>query len=410
MAIPAALVEIGFDLTATGAGPFLKLDDPVSGKLDTPEWVLGGTLFYDITSNVKSISITRGKNRETDTFDSGLCNVVIKNNDRYFDPTYEASPYYGQIIPKREIRISHNGYYSFRGVIDDWNLDYASLNDATASAAASDAFSLLYTQTLTGGVQTAQYSGDRVNAILSDPSVNWPLTSRQVDTGGMFLGADTVTAGTNALQYLQLIEQSEPGRFFVGRDGNVVFLDRTVAAISDGVTLADDGSGIKWATAKVVYGSEQLYNEIEISSVITGNTVIAVDTDSQGEYGIQNLTRNDLLMETDASALQLAKFYAQKYSQPEYRFESVDVVLNEISEVEANQILNLDIGAVVKIRFTPSGIPPAIERYAEVIGINHSVEPSVHTVSLQFATLDFTYLVLDDAQFGKLNSGNALAF
>lgn len=410
MAIPQTKVEIGFDLTETGAGPFLTLDDPVAGQLDNSDWVLGGTLFYDVTDKVRSVAISRGKNRETDTFDPGLLNVVFTNNDRIFDPTYEDSPYYGQIIPKRQIRVSSNNKFSFVGVIDDWNLEYQSVNDATAAAAASDAFTLFTTQTLTGGTQTVQTSGARVNAILSDPSVNWPEASRTIDTGAQTLGADVVEPGTNALQYLQLVEQSEPGRFFIGKDGSVVFQDRTVAATSDGIVLADDGTGIKWNTAQVVYGSEQLYNEIEITSAITGGTAVAVDTDSQTEYGIQNLTRSGLLMSTTEAAQELADFYATKYSQPEYRFDAVTLTLNELSTADANDILDLEIGSVVKVKFTPSNIPPAIERYAEVIGIEHSIEPRAHEVTLRFATLDFTLLVLDDAQFGKLDAGNALAF
>lgn len=410
MAIPQTTVEVGFDLTETGTGPYLTLDNPVSGKLDDPNWLLGGTLFFDITDRVKSVSISRGKNRETDTYDQGLANVVFNNNDRAFDPTYEDSPFYGQIIPKREIRISHNNRYSYRGLIEDWNLDYQSLNDATASAAAADAISFFANQTLTGGTQTPQKSGERVNAILNDASVAWPESSRLIDTGGQTLGADVIEPGTNALEYLRLIEQSEPGAFFIGREGDVVFLDRTVAATSGGVVLADDGTGIKWNTAKVVYGSEQLYNEIEISSVITGGTATAVDVNSQNEYGISNLTRSNLLIATTEACSELAEFYAQKYSQPEYRFDSVTMMLNEISEPEANQILDLEIGSVVQIKFTPSGIPPAIVRYAEVIGIEHSVLPTQHEVVLKFATLDFTLLVLDDTQFGKLDAGNALAF
>jgi hypothetical protein len=410
MAIPSTKIELGFDLTETGAGPFLTLDNPVSGQLDNSDWVLGGTLFYDVTDAVRSVAITRGKNRDTDTFDPGFANVVFNNNDRTFDPTYEDSPYFGQIIPKRQIRISSNDRFSFVGVVDDWNLSYESLNNATTAAAATDAFTYFNTQTLTGGTQTVQTSGERINAILSDPSVNWPEGSRTVDTGAQTLGADVIEPGTNALQYLQLVEQSEPGSFFIGKDGSVVFQDRTVAATSDGVVLADDGTGIKWANAEVVYGSEQLYNEIEINTVITGGTAVAIDADSQTEYGIQNLTRTGLLMSTDTAAQELADYYASKYSQPEYRFDSVTLVLNELTTDEANEILDLEIGNVVKVKFTPSGIPPAIERYAQVIGIDQSIEPNRHQVDLKFATLDFTLLVLDDAQFGKLDAGNALAF
>ena len=141
--MPTELVEVGFDLTGTG-GPFLTLDDPVAGQLDNPEWLLGGTLFYDISSRVRSIELTRGKSRDLDTFSSGEAVVQLNNYDRAFDPTYEASPFYGNIVPKREVRISSNGIIQYKGVIDDWNLQYAVSGESTATFVASDGFVLFF--------------------------------------------------------------------------------------------------------------------------------------------------------------------------------------------------------------------------------------------------------------------------
>jgi hypothetical protein len=107
---------------------------------------------------------------------------------------------------------------------------------------------------------------------------------------------------------------------------------------------------------------------------------------------------------------ELATFYANKYSQPEYRFESVEILLDELSAVDQNSLLNLEIGDVVEIKFTPNGIAPAISKYAEIIRIDNSIDLDNHIMSLGFSTLDFALLVLDDAQFGKLDAGNALAF
>jgi len=64
MAQPTQTIEIGFDLTDSGVGPFFRLDDPIQGVLDNTEFVLGGELFYDVTNYVTSVSITRGKKRE----------------------------------------------------------------------------------------------------------------------------------------------------------------------------------------------------------------------------------------------------------------------------------------------------------------------------------------------------------
>jgi hypothetical protein len=407
MPIPRPTVEIGFDLVGANAN-LLTLDNPVKGKLNDPAYPLGGQIFYDVTDKVKSIATRRGKNRQLDEFDGGLANVVFDNNDRTFDPEYVNSPYYGQIIPKRAIRISSGGKPVFQGVIDDWNLAYDPGGFSEASAAASDAFTLFNTQTLPAGTATAQKSGQRVNAILDLPDVDWSTQERQIETGLTTLGADVFSEDTNVLEYLRTVARSEPGNLFIARDGKVVFTDRNSAPTSGEVVLSDDGTGIPYQGMKVVYGSELLYNEIVIGSDLAG-TVVAQDTASIADYGVLNLTQTGLLMSDPTYVQNLAIYYASKYSQPEYRFESVDIVIDELSDQQQQAILNLEIADFVTIKFTPNGIAPAIEKIAEVIRIDDDITPDSHVVSLGFATLDYFLLVLDDPEFGKLDIG-ALAF
>jgi hypothetical protein len=410
MSQPTTKVEIGFDLTDSGTGPFFRLDDPIQGVLDNTSFVLGGELFYDVTNFVTSVSITRGKNRELDQYDQGLANIVFNNNQRTFDPEYGASPFAGQIIPKRQVRISSGSSIQFYGLIDDWNLQYEPNGDSIAAAACSDATASFASQTLFTRTNTAQKSGERINEILSLPEIDWPLSLRQIDTGQMTLGADTIADNTNALEYFRLIEQSEPGAFFIGKDGSVVFKDRITAPLTDGVTLSDDGTGIPYQTIRVQYGSELLANEIVLESSITTTQVVQQDLDSIEEYGIFNLTRTGLLIGDDTDLEELADFYSQKYSSPEYRFEAVDILLDELTTGQQEDLLALEIGDVVQIKFTPNQIPPAINKYAEIISVNHTIDLDNHILTLGFATLDFALFVLDDAQFGKLDSGNALAF
>jgi hypothetical protein len=407
---PVQKVELGFDILSSGLGPYFILDDPIKGKLDNTEYLLAGVLFFDVTSLVQSVAIQRGKNRQLDQFDSGLANIVFNNNDRTFDPEYALSPYAGQIVPKRQVRISSGGIVQFAGLVDDWNLTYAPNGDSTASAACSDATSSFATQTIATRTNSVQKSGERINAILDLPEINWPSTLRDVDTGLMTLGADTIADNTNALTYLRLVERSEPGAFFIGKSGNVIFRDRIAAPTSQGVTLADDGTGIKYQSLRVQYGSELLANEIVVSSEISSYEVTTLDLESIDTYGIFNLTRTGLLINANGDVDELAEFYANKYSQPEYRFESVEVLLDELTNQEQNDLLGLEIGDVVEIKFTPNGIAPAISKYAEIIRIDNSIDLDNHIMSLGFSTLDFALLVLDDAQFGKLDAGNALAF
>lgn len=409
MSVPTPKVEIGFDLTATASNAYFRLDDALAGQLDNPNYGLGGTILFDVTDKVRSVALRRGKNRQLDQYDQGLANIVFNNNDRTFDPEFTGSPYYGQIIPKRQIRISSGGIVQFFGLIDDWNLEYQPNGDSTVAAACSDAISQFATQTIALRTNSAQYSGDRVNTILSLTEIAWPVELRDVEAGQMLLGADTVADDTSALTYLRTIEKSEPGSFFVSKTGDVVFRDRLTAPTSGGLVLADDGTGIPYTGMRVQYGSELLANEIVLENYASLQ-VVALDSDSIALYGINNLTQTGLLAANQSDLGEMAVFYASKFAQPEYRFESVEVIVDQLSTEQQAQILALELGSVVKIVFTPNGITPAIEKYAEIIRIDHAITITNHVVSLGFATLDFTLLVLDDPEFGKLDATNALAF
>jgi len=402
--MPTEKVEIGFDLTATG-GPFLTLDDPVAGKLDDPEWVLAGTIFYDITNDVRAISIRRGKSNYIDNISAGEVVVELNNRLRSYDPTYAAGPYYGQIIPKRAVRVSSNDIIEFSGLVDDWNLLYEPNGEAIATFVASDGFVYLNNQTLNAGTATVQQSGARVNAILDDPTVLWPTELRDIDTGVHQLGADVITDNTNALSYLQLVETSEGGRLFISKDGYVTFRDQSVTVGTGTVVeLSDNGTGIPYQNMVVVYGSEQLYNEVVLESAITNTTVSATDTDSISQYGIFNLTQSGLLTNSNTQLAEYASTLVKRFSEPEYRFDSVQVRLNDLSLATQNSVLDLEIGNVVKITFTPSSIPPAIEKYAEIIRINHEVDiTGEHLVTFGFATVDYVGWLLGTEAFGRLD-------
>lgn len=409
---PYEKVEIGFDLTDNDSGLYFVLDDATAGQLDNPNYVLSGTIYIDVTERVKAIGTRRGKSRQLDRYAAGQATVIFDNSDRAFDPTYADSPFYGQVIPRRKIRISAGTAVQFYGSIDDWNLDYSPMGENLASAVASDDLRTLANQTLSFATATVQTSGERINAILDNADVDWPATARNIDTGAQVLGADVIEDDTNALSYLQLVEASEPGALFVSKSGDLTFQDRTVAPNSNSLVLADDGSGIRYTGMKVVYGSELLYNEIVISSAITNGTAIANDVVSQGVYDIQNLTQTDLLMSTDVAVQELADWYASKYANPEFRFESVEVILNDLTPEQQQSVLDLELGSVVKIVFTPGNPPiaPAIEKYAEVIRMDSTSDKVIYQVSLGFSTLDFASLVLDDLVFGRLDEGNALSF
>lgn len=402
MAIPTPKVEVGFDLTGSNIGPFLRLDDPISGQLDNSDWTLGGTIFVDITSRVRSISINRGRNNDFDNYTSGQVSIELNNHDRAFDPLYTESPYYGNIIPRREVRISSNDVEQFSGFIEDWNLSYTPDGDSLVTATANDTLGNLAGNTLTGFTPPEELTGARIDRILSTSDVAWSASARDLDPGQSLLSDAQIDDDTNALQYLQLITSTEPGDLFISKSGDITFRDRTKAPTSASLVEFGNG-GIPFQNVSVVYGAENLYNEIVVSRV-GGGTAVAYDTDSQGAYGIRNLTKADLLYATDDQSVELALVYASRYSQPEYRFDSVEVALHALEEADQDTVLALELGDIAKMTFTPNNIGDPIVRYLEIIRIDQTVRPETHHVTLGFQAVDYASLVLDDAEFGKLDT------
>ena len=404
MSIPATTVEIGFDLSALG-GPFFILDDPVQGVLDNTEYTLGGTLFYDVSEYVRSVSVARGKSRQLDRFTAGGANIEFNNNSRAFDPENTASPFFGQIIPKRTIKVETGGSAVFYGVVDDWNLNYDLSGLSLAGADCVDGFTLLAQRALSASTETSEKTGARINAILDRAEVNWPASLRDIDTGATTLQADVIQDGTNALEYLQLVTDSEPGSIFMGSDGFIVFKDRSVAPVSAGqVTFSDDGTGVEFSEVQVVYGSELLYNYVQIERN-NGGTAIAFDSDSINSYGQQALIQTNLLMNTDSDALELANYLLSQYSEPEYRFETLTVQLESLTPSDQSDVLGLEIGDVARIKFTPNNVGSQIDKFASIIRIDHDIQPASHRITFGFQTLDYASLVLDDTEFGLLDTG-----
>lgn len=400
-------VEIGFDFSEQAGAEFAKLDDAFYGILDAPQTILGGAIYQDVTPKVVSYQISRGKSRQLDRFSAGKVDVTLDNNDRIFDPLYATSPYAGQIIPKRSVRVTSNDIIQSETVIDDWDLSYEPSGNSYALIKSSDAFAQFANQSLSGGTATAQQTGERVTAILQNAGVQWPLDRIDAETGQQALQADVIEEGTNALGYLQTVSESEPGLLFVSKSGDVRFLDRYAESAGTPVVFADDGSGIPYQNLAVVYGAELLYNEIVVTRE-NGGTATASDVTSQEQYGIQNLTRSNLPLDNDTSAQNLADYLITQYSEPEYRFEAIEIEIIDLDEATQTSILDLELGDFVRVKFTPNNVPPQIDRYAEVIRIAQRVTETSHKVTLGLGSTDGEFWRLSDSVFGRL--GNALAY
>jgi hypothetical protein len=239
MAVPQTKVFIAFDLTAAG-GSYFTLDDTVKGKLNSV-YFLGGEILTDVTQYVASVSTNRGKSREQDRYSAGNLSVTLHNESRIFDPFNSEGIFAGQVLPRKAIAVETNGVRMFTGIIDDWDFTYDITGKAFANVSAVDGFLILAAAELDAFTATSQLSSDRVSAILNRPEVNWPSGQRQIATGLTTLVADAVEENTNALSYLQLVEETENGQLFINKSGQVTFKNRlTVPPENNFVIFTDD--------------------------------------------------------------------------------------------------------------------------------------------------------------------------
>jgi hypothetical protein len=406
---PAVKLELGLNL---GQGDPLSfvLDNATKGVLDNTSFTLGGERFFDITDRLVTTTVRRGKNNALDRIDAGIVNITVDNSDREFDPLYEAGPYYGQLIPRRSVRVSANDYPVFQGFIDDFDIQYEPGKQSVVQISVSDAFSVLANSGLEAFTPASQLSGARINAVLDRPEVDWPADQRDIDPGNSVMLDADVAESTPALEYLQLVSDSEFGTLFLAKDGKITYRERNSVPNIPNLVFSDElvgGSyiGIQFADVNIVYGSENLYNRIALENAdAIPDSAFAEDADSQVLFGPRTLSQTGLLIQDPTQLQFLADFLLARYKAPAYRFETVTVVLDTLTEANQNAVLDLEIGDIVQVRFEPSDIPPAIEQYCRIIGVNHDWNPGSKNISFSLERLDFAIFILDDAILGELDN------
>lgn len=407
MAPPIGLQVIAyFDVPTT---PVFTLDDPIKGKLDDSTYVLAGDIATDITADVVNIETIRGRSRWLDEIEAGTCTFTVRNRQRQYDPT-GGGTYSANIRPAKRVQVLVGGQTVFSGTVEDWNLSYTLEGDAYATCVASDALAYLGRIAMSEHTATSQLSGARVNAVLDRADVNFPAAQRDIDTGVTTLQADTVGEGTDVASYLKLISRTESGRLFASSDGVLTFRERLTPVASTGLLeFADVDPGIRYEGIGLQIGSELLYNRVAITR--KGGTTQTVDNaTSQDEYGIRSLERIDMLFDSDPDAAELATFLVNQFAQPKTIFESLTVNLARLTTSQAVQVCRLDIGDATQVTFTPPGGGTAIQKYALIEGIEHSVTVDSHRVTFSLSSLDAAPFVLDDTVFGVLDGEAVLAY
>lgn len=383
-----------------GAFTGLTLDDEILGKLDQNP-LDGAINFQPVPRGLVSVQSKRGRNKELARTSAGSISVSLRNEDRFFDPL--VGEFRTQTIPRLPIRFKVSGLTVVTGFVDDWNYSYSPGGQSDAQIAATDGFSAFAREVNAGGSAVSESTGDRLERVLNQATVNF-VAGRDIDTGNSTLAPQVLEDG--ALDYiLNTVEKSELGLVFMAKDGTFTFRERLLSTVSDVPVFSSDDSGIPFSSIEIAYGSEDLVNQ----AIVTGpsGTAISNDATSQVTYGITALEL-DTQISTLGGQQALADFIIAKFSEPEYRFESLTVTMRGLTPTQRATVLSIEMGDQVDVNFVPNNIPPAITIRNRIIGVSHSINLNQYQVTFNFEKLPFSFFVLDDPVFGKLDEADVV--
>jgi hypothetical protein len=258
------------------------------------------------------------------------------------------------------------------------------------------------------GATAGDLSGTRINEILDE--ISWPASMRDVDAGLTQLQNDPGTARTS-LAALQTVTNSEYGAFYVDASGSFVFQDRSVTTASIGGTptvFNDNGTDIGYFNAVWRLDDTLVFNQANVSR--TGGTVQnATNAASVEKYFAHTYNIQNLLMETDAVALDYARAYVASRAETSVRCDAIELDL--YTDNYNNGIiaaLDLDFFDPVTITTNQPGAS-TLTKTLQVFGVAHSVTPNKWRTT--FTTLEpiIDGFIIGNANYGVLGQ-NVLSY
>ena len=403
MTLPVINAVINFSTGPSFAQAFIIGE----GILGTNILADSAAVIVDVSDVVDSVSIKRGRNPQVDEFQTGTMTLRIVDQSGAFNSQNASSPYYGLLDPMRKVSISatYGGttYPMFSGFITS----YTTTTPRTATDVvyttiqAVDAFRLAQNaqiSTVTGAT-AGQLSGTRINEILDE--IAWPSSMRDVDAGLTTMQADPGTARTS-LAALQTVTNSEYGAFYVDASGSFVFQDRTVTTASVAgtpVVFNDNGSDISYANAVWRLDDTLVFNQANVTR--TGGTVqSATNAASVTKYFAHTYNIQNLLMETDAVALDYARAYVASRAETSVRCDFIELDLyTDNYNTGIIAALDLDFFDPVTITTNQPGAS-TLTKTLQVFGVAHNVTPNRWRTT--FTTLE---PVIDGFIIGNANYG-----
>jgi hypothetical protein len=375
--VPVINAIINFSTGAGFASPMI-LD---SGVLGVNALADTTSVTVDVSNQVDSIRTNRGRTALSDIFQTGTMSLRIIDQNGDFNPMNPASPYYELLNPMRKVTItaSYGGttFPIFAGYITSYDTttprDVGEVVYTTIQAV--DGFRLFQNAQITtvASATAGQTTGTRIGKILDQ--IGWPAGMRDIDAGQTTVQADPGTLRTS-LGAMQLITSTEYGSLYMDGFGNVVFQDRLLTSSSVAgtpVEFNDNGTGISYNNALWKLDDTLIFNKASITR--TGGTAqVAFNQASIDKYFLHSYQEQNLLMETDAEALNNALAFVASRQETSIRCDAVTLDLyTDNYDAGILAALDLDFFDPVTITTTQPG-SSSLTKTLQVFGISHDIK------------------------------------
>ena len=387
MALPAEIsVSFDFSSGATFGYPF-TIGDSKYGVLGVSQLASSSVPvpIVDLTPNVRQITITRGRNVIRDQYEAGNAVVRVLDPLSYFNPQNTSSPYYGYLTPLRKLRVSAttgtDQHFLFSGYTTEYRYTYPQGQEIgyvdIYCADAFRLFQLAQVETITDS-GAGQSTGTRIGKILDQ--VFFPTNMRTLATGDSNCQADPATL-RSSLAALKNVEFSEQGALYIDGSGTLVFKDRSdvISSIAATPIEFNQTTGIPYKNLVYAFDDKLIINQATMTRV-GGTQQFAENTASAIKYFPHSYNQSELVIDTDANALNIARTYVATRAETTIRIDAMTVDLLDPA-VPTNTMIGLDYFDVCKItNVQPDG--STIVKTLQVQGLAWNITPNAMSVTV----------------------------
>lgn len=387
MALPAEIsVSFDFSSGATFGYPF-TIGDSKYGILGVSQ-LAASTVpvpIVDLTPNVRQITITRGRNVIRDQYEAGNAVVRVLDPLSYFNPQNTSSPYFGYLTPLRKLRVSAttgtDQHFLFSGYTTEYRYTYPQGQETgyvdIYCADAFRLFQLAQVETVADS-GSGQSTGTRIGKILDQ--VSFPTNMRTLATGDSNCQADPATL-RSSLAALKNVEFSEQGALYIDGSGTLVFKDRSdvVSSIAATPIEFNQTTGIPYKNLVYSFDDKLIINQASMTRV-GGTQQFAENTASAIKYFPHSYNQSELVIDTDANALNIARTYVATRAETTIRIDAMTVDLLDPA-VPTNTMIGLDYFDNCKItNVQPDG--STIVKTLQVQGLAWNITPNAMSVTV----------------------------